>query len=255
MFAEERQRKIIELLEETNSLKVTELAIEFKVSESTIRRDFQEMEKKNLLKRTHGGAVDIRGRSFEPTFKEKKEEYLEEKETIGRLAADLVEDGDAVILDTGTTTLEIAKRLKHKSITVITNSLDVAEELSESENIELIMTGGVLRGNTRAMVGTLAEGTLRNFKADLAFIGVNGLDLDAGLTTPNHVEASTKKAMMNASHKIYVACDESKFNRVSFAVIASVNELTGVVTAGNFGEKDLDAYEALGLHMVREEGV
>ena len=193
MFAEERQSKIVQMVEKGKSIKVIDLAVQFGVSESTIRRDLQEMEEAKLLKRTHGGAVGIQRKSFEPTFNEKKEEFLREKEAIGALAASLLEDGDSVILDTGTTTLEIAKRIKDLRLTVITNALDIAEELSDVANIQLILTGGILRGNTRAMVGSLAEGTLKHFKADVAFIGANGISIEEGLTTPNHVEAMTKE--------------------------------------------------------------
>ena len=237
MFAEERQRNIIEMMEKSASLKVADLAEYFNVSESTIRRDLKELEEKKILKRTHGGAVSFQKRGFEPSFKEKKEEYSSEKEKIGELAADMVEDGYSVILDTGTTTLEIAKKIRNKNITVITNSLDIAEELSEMDNIELIMTGGTLRGNTRAMVGYLTETTLRNFRADIAFIGANGITLEDGATTPNHVEAMTKRAMISSAHKVYVVSDTSKFGKVSFAVITPILKVTGIIVAGEINEE------------------
>lgn len=251
MFAEERQRKIAQMLDESSSLKVTELAEAFDVSESTIRRDLQELEERNLLKRTHGGAVGIQRRGFEPSFKEKREEFFRDKEKIGELAERLVEDGDSVILDTGTTTLEIAKRIKSKKLTVITNSLDIAEELSDMENIELIMTGGTLRGNTRAMVGYLAEGTLKNFKADLAFIGANGVSLKDGITTPNHIEAMTKRAMIASSSRVYAVCDASKFNQVSFAVIMPVNEVSAIITSGEIEEETLRSFKDQGIEIIR----
>jgi len=237
MFAEERQRKIAEMMVESSSLKVVELAEHFEVSESTIRRDLQELEEHQILKRTHGGAVSVTKRGFEPSFKDKKEEFSIEKERIGELAAEMVEDGYSVILDTGTTTLEIAKRIKNKKITVITNSLDIAEELSDVDNIELIMTGGTLRGNTRAMVGYLTETMLRNFRADIAFIGANGITLKDGATTPNHVEAMTKRAMISSSHKVYVVSDTSKLGKVSFAVITPILNITGIIIAGEMNEE------------------
>lgn len=243
MFAEERQSKIVQMVEKGKSIKVIDLAVQFGVSESTIRRDLQEMEEAKLLKRTHGGAVGIQRKSFEPTFNEKKEEFLREKEAIGALAASLLEDGDSVILDTGTTTLEIAKRIKDLRLTVITNALDIAEELSDVGNIQLILTGGILRGNTRAMVGSLAEGTLKHFKADVAFIGANGISIEEGLTTPNHVEAMTKRAMMASATRVYGVVDTSKFEQVSFAVIASLKELTAVITSGELNEAQRKSYE------------
>lgn len=143
MFAEERQQKILELLEKNSSTKVKELARMFDVSESTIRRDLQDMEEKGLLKRTHGGAVRIKKMIFEPTFKEKEDKSQKEKLIIAKTAASLIEDNDTIILDSGTTTLGIARCLEAKDITVITNSIDIASELSERDDIELVITGGL----------------------------------------------------------------------------------------------------------------
>lgn len=251
MFAEERQGKIVQLVENGRSVKVIDLAERFLVSESTIRRDLQELEEKNILKRTHGGAVGIQRKSFEQSFQEKKEAYFLEKERIGELAAALLEDGDSVILDTGTTTLEIARRIHQKKLTVITNGLDIAEELSGIEGIELILTGGVLRGNTRAMVGSLAESTLRNFKADMAFIGANGISLDDGVTTPNYVEAMTKRSMVSSATRVYAVLDASKFQQVSLAVIAPLKEITAVITAGEVEDDLIKAYELQGIEILR----
>ena len=251
MFAEERQNQIAAMLAVHSSIKVTELSETFRVSESTIRRDLQEMEEKNLHKRTHGGAVGLQKRTFEPSFKEKRAEYFEDKIRIGELAAELVNEGDSVILDTGTTTLEIAKRIKGKRVTVITNGLDIAEELSDVEGLEVILTGGTLRGKTRAMVGYLAENTLRNFKADLAFIGTNGISVDDGITTPNHIEAMTKRAMIASANQVYAVCDASKFNEVSFAVIQPVRGLTGVITSGELSEDIIKSFDEEGVKIIR----
>ncbi|WP_312650577.1 hypothetical protein [Proteiniclasticum sp.] len=152
-------------------------------------------------------------------------------------AAEMVEDGYSVILDTGTTTLEMAKRIRNKKITVIMNALDIAEGLSGVDNIELIMTGGALIGNTRAMVGYLTENMLKNFRADIAFIDANGITLKDGATTPNHVEAMTKRAIISSSHKVYVVSDASKSGKISFAVISPVLKVTGIITAGESNDE------------------
>lgn len=251
MFAEERKRNIARMLMEKSSLKVTELAEIFEVSESTIRRDLQEMEGDSLLKRTHGGAVVLQRRGFEPSFKEKKEEYSGDKEKIGEIASKLIEDGDTIILDSGTTTLEIAKRIRDKKITVITNSMDIAEELHDIDNIELILTGGSVRGNTRAMVGHMAEDTLKNFKADMAFIGTNGISVEDGVTTPNHIEAMIKKQMINSANKVYVVCDATKFNQVSFAVIYPLRGISAVITAGEIDEETIAAFNDEGVEIIK----
>jgi DeoR family fructose operon transcriptional repressor len=175
MFAEERQKKIVLALEKKESVKVNELSEYFNVSEATIRRDLQEMESKKLLKRTHGGAVKIGIINFEPSFSDKKNENNQEKIAIGKMAASMINDGDTIILDSGTTTLEIAKNITAKNITVITNSIDVAAELLNKDNIELILTGGKIRNSTRAMVGEICQNTYKNFRASKAFIGANGI--------------------------------------------------------------------------------
>lgn len=154
-----------------------------------------------------------------------------------RKIAEMMEDGYSVILDTGTTTLEMAKRIRNKKITVIMNALDIAEGLSDVDNIELIMTGETLRGNTGAMVGYLTENMLKNFRADIAFIDANGITLKDGATTPNDVEAMTKRAIISSSHKVYVVSDASKSGKVSFAVISPVLKVTGIITAGESNDE------------------
>jgi DeoR family fructose operon transcriptional repressor len=250
MFAEERQGKIEEILTNKESIKVSEIAEIFNVSESTIRRDLQEMEEKKLLTRTHGGAVGINRRNFEPSFSEKSVEHSDEKRIIGELAADLIEDGDTLILDSGTTTLEIAKCIRAKNLTVITNSIDIAAELSSRESVEIIVTGGTLRLNTRAMVGSIADGVLSNFKADKAFIGANGISVEDGVTTPNFMEAQTKRAMFNSANKVYVVCDRSKFNEVSFSLISPIRGVTSVITAGEVDRAVVDAFSDVGVEIL-----
>ncbi len=252
MFAEERQEKIAAMLEEKNSLKVTELAEAFDVSESTIRRDLQEMEQKNLLTRTHGGAVGINQRNFEPTYTEKATENQDAKAHIGDIAAALVGDGDTVILDSGTTTLEIAKRITARNITIVTNSIDIAGLMSERDSVEVVLTGGTLRHNTRAMVGHLAERALSNFRADIAFIGVNGISVEDGATTPNFVEAQTKKAMVNSANKVYAVTDMSKFGKVNFSVISPIRAFNAVITAGKPDAKVLDDFAEAGVLILHE---
>ncbi|GAQ24925.1 DeoR/GlpR family DNA-binding transcription regulator [Tepidanaerobacter syntrophicus] len=246
MFAEERQQKILELLEKNSSIKVKELAKMFDVSESTIRRDLQEMEEKQLLKRTHGGAVGIKKMIFEPTFKEKEDKSQREKSIIAKTAASLIEDNDTIILDSGTTTLEIARCLEAKDITVITNSIDIASELSERDDVELVITGGSLRKKTRAMVGHIAESTIRNFRVDKAFIGANGISVKEGITTPNFIEAQTKRAMMEVADKVYIVADASKFNQVCFSVISSIREVTAIITSGDLDEEVIKEFEDAG---------
>lgn len=249
MFAEERQSKIAELLKSQSSIKVNELANIFEVSESTIRRDLQDMEQRGLLTRTHGGAVGAEKTSFEPTFHEKSDEKHEEKLKIAKVAINMIEDGETIILDSGTTTLEIARNLGNKKLIVITNSIDIAAELSTKENIELIVTGGTLRLTTRAMVGHITEMSLKNFRVDKAFIGANGISIEEGITTPNFVEAQTKKAMMNVANKVYIVADSRKFNQVNFSVICPIRAVTGIITSSDLDNNIVKSYEDVGVEI------
>jgi Transcriptional regulators of sugar metabolism len=250
MFSEERQQKISELLKEKSSLRVSALAEIFNVSESTIRRDLQEMEEKGLLTRTHGGAVGVQGTSFEPSFKEKEVEEREEKVIIAKIAASIIKDGDTIILDSGTTTLEIAKHIEANKVTVITNSIDIAEVLSGNKKIDLIVTGGSMRVTTRAMVGHITENILKNFRVDKAFIGANGISIEEGITTPNFTEAQTKKAMMNVANKVIIAADSSKFNKVCFSVISPIRAVSSIITSGDLDKEILKDFEDAGVEII-----
>ncbi|MBK1813851.1 DeoR/GlpR transcriptional regulator [Clostridium sp. YIM B02505] len=251
MFAEERQQKILDMLNSESSIKVMDIAVLLNVSESTIRRDLQELEEKKLLMRTHGGAVGINNRtSFEPSFTDKQDEQIDQKHNIAEVASEMIEDGDTIILDSGTTTLEIAKRINKRDITVITNSIDIAAELSEKEGIEIIVTGGSLRLNTRAMVGHLTESVIKNFRVDKAFIGANGVSIEDGITTPNFIEAQTKKSMINYASKVIIVADSSKFNNVSFSVICPVKAASMIITSKDIEEDIVKQYAEIGVDII-----
>jgi DeoR family fructose operon transcriptional repressor len=229
---------------------VNELASLFDVSESTIRRDLKEMEDSGLLSRTHGGAVGISVTSFEPTFKEKEDERHCEKEEIGKVAAALIKDGDTIILDSGTTTLEIAKNITARNITVITNAIDIASVLSTREDVELIVAGGFLRLTTRAMVGQITENIFKNFRVDKAFIGANGIAIKEGITTPNFTEAQTKTAMLNSADKVIIVADSTKFNNVYFSVICPVSKVSAIITSRDIDEEIKSEYENKGIRII-----
>lgn len=251
MFSQERQQIIAQMLGEKSSLKVNELAIYFQISESTIRRDLQEMEERGMLARTHGGAVGVRQSGYEPSFSEKESERNDDKKGIGIIAASMIEDGDTIILDSGTTALEIAKEITAKKITVITNSIDVASVLSLKEDIELIVTGGSLRVNTRAMVGHITEQAMKNFRVDKAFIGANGISLEEGITTPNFTEAQTKKSMIDVANKVIIVADSSKFNKVCFSVICSLREVSTIITSKDLDESIIKEFEQFGVQILK----
>ncbi|MCX7694378.1 MAG: DeoR/GlpR family DNA-binding transcription regulator [Caloramator sp.] len=248
MFAEERKAKILEMINSGNSVRVSELSKLFNVSEATIRRDLIELEQAGCIVRTHGGAVSNTSTNFEPSFKEKQDKFLKEKEQIAKKAASLIEDGDTVTIDSGTTTQFISKYINAKAVTVVTNSVNLADELSDREDIEVIVTGGLLRTKTKAMVGPVAEETLKKLKVDKLFLGANGVSIKSGVTTPNIVEANTKRVMIEGAKEVYLLIDSSKFDEVNFSLICPVSKIDYIIT--DKLPKDYEKYQHLGIKFI-----
>lgn len=230
----ERRTKIIEIIEKDGKVKVSELSKLFRVSEVTIRNDLDQLEKKNLLIRAHGGAMKFQraGIDFELDVKSKKNRT--QKIAIGKKAAELINDGDTIILDSGTTTLEIAKNLSSfNNLTVITNSLNIAGQLVEFPNIKVIMLGGTLRRKSLSLVGINAIESLKNYYCDKVFIGVDGIDTQFGISTPNVDEAHLNNIMISNSQEVIVVTDSSKFKNRSFTYIAPITKVNVIITDSN----------------------
>lgn len=238
MFEEERLQQIVTYVQKHFRASVQELCTAFTVSESTIRRDLRELEARNLLKRAHGGAVSIDSMKFEPTYQEKEDRFQEEKKNIAKRAAELIRDGDTLIIDSGTTTYYLAQELtSFKNLTVVTNSILVTQKLSEYEGIDVMSTGGLLRRNTMALVGPVAEGVLDKFHADKVFLGTNGLDGKFGLTTPDIVEASVKHKMLTAADQVILLADHSKLGAVSFTRFGGLEDVDICITGDTIPEE------------------
>ncbi|KXG73696.1 DeoR/GlpR family DNA-binding transcription regulator [Thermotalea metallivorans] len=252
MFMEERKAKILEILESKNRVKVNELTEKLNVSESTIRRDLQDLEQEGLLKRTHGGAVKAENTGFEPTMAEKEEVYQEEKREIGKKAGELIQDNETIILDAGTTTLQIAKNIKAKNVTVLTNSMLIALELSKNKDVEVVVTGGYTRRETLSLVGPLTDQMLQRFKADKAFIGTNGITLQDGCTTPNMHEAHTKGIMIQSAKEVYIVADHSKFGKVCFSLIAKLDQIDAIITDKNIDRGIVEKFVQHGVEIICE---
>lgn len=231
MFEEERLQRIAEYVQNKSRASVQELCNLFQVSESTVRRDLKELENRSLLKRTHGGAVNFQAVGFEPTYSEKEDKYKDEKELIAKKAAELIEDGDSLIIDSGTTTQYLASELsKFKDLTVVTNSINLMQRLSAIQGINIISTGGALRTNTMALAGPMAENSLERIRVDKAFLGTNGLNIEAGLTTPNIVEASIKQKMISVADQVFIMADHTKIGCVSFAKFGEISDIDACIT-------------------------
>lgn len=250
MLIEERRQHILSLMQRRGRVLVDELSKDLDLSKITIRKDLDYLQSKDLLVRTHGGALPSQaGALSDPTIQEKGELHREEKVKIAKAAAAMVSDGQCIILDSGSTTTEIAcvlSSLRH--LTVITNALNIAADLARSD-FEIILIGGTLRKNSLSVVGPLAEDVLKEMHADIVFLGVDGFDIKIGLTTPNVLEARVNRAMVKASEKVVAVCDSSKFNRRSLSLIVGASAVHHVITDSRLPPEDVKAIRDAGIEV------
>ena len=249
MLSEERQRAILELLRRDGRVLVVDLARQFHTSQVTIRKDLEILHVQGRVHRTHGGALPARDGALEdPTLREKEKLHRKEKLQIAA-AARMVAEGQVVILDSGTTTTGIARALRNfQNLTIITNAVNIAAELSGS-TVEVILTGGNLRKNSFSLVGPIAEETLHRLHADILFLGVDGFDVQYGLSTPNLLEAKVNRAMIEISKTAVAVCDSSKFGKRSLSLIAPPTSLQHVITDSGIPKADLSALKKSGIEV------
>jgi DeoR family transcriptional regulator, aga operon transcriptional repressor len=242
MLSEERRRATLELLQSDGRVLVRDLAKRFHTSLITIRKDLEFLHHQGQLVRTHGGALPVKtGALMDSSLQEKERMHRPEKMRIAAAAARMIGTGQVIILDSGTTTTAIARSCRHsKNLTVITNAINIAAELADSQ-VEVILTGGVLRKNSFSLVGPLAEDTLRKLSADLLFLAVDGFDVNYGLTTPNLLEARVNRAMAESARRTIVVCDSSKFGRRSLSLILPTSAIHETITDKNILKRDLKA--------------
>lgn len=251
MFPNERYQKIVEMLDNQTVVTVSDLARLLDVSDMTIRRDFHVLESQGILRRVHGGATRKLGSSFEPPFLSRSATNIAEKIRIAEAAVDLINNGDSIALDVGTTTLEIARQLKSKqNLTVITRSLQIASELIEHQGIKLILTGGYIRQGELSLLGYLAERTFSDFYVDKLFLGAGGVDLNAGITEYNLEEMLVKRAMVKQAEEIILVVDAAKFGTIALAPIIPLNEVDTIVTDTNITNETQSAIEELGVRVI-----
>jgi DeoR family transcriptional regulator, aga operon transcriptional repressor len=250
LLNEERRRAILFTLNRNGRVLVTDLAKEFDTSQVTIRKDLEILHQQGHLHRTHGGALPSHEGALEdPTLNEKEQLHRSEKLRIAAAAARMVNEGQVVILDSGTTTTAIARALRHyKKLTVITNAVNIATELRGAP-IDVILTGGTLRKNSFSLVGPIAEETLHHLSADLLFLGVDGFDVNYGLSTPNLLEAKVNRLMVEVAKRTIVVCDSSKFGRRSLSLIAATPSIDRVITDGAAPKADLRLLKKAGIEV------
>ena len=241
MTPAERRRAILDLLEAKGEASVEELARIFRVSQVTIRADLADLEARGLVQRVYGGAVPVRKVLFNPSFEEKQRHRMGVKRAIARKALEVIREGDAVLLDAGSITLVLARMLKDRfsKLFVLTNSVPVALELQGSGH-EVLVLGGSMRHHSLALIGPATVRTLSWYRADKAFLGATGVDA-RGYSTPNPLEAETKRAMLEAAGKAYVLADSSKLGQPTLARFAALQEAVLITDA----EADPQAIAAL----------
>ncbi len=248
----ERRKNILHQINEEGQVLIHDLSNEFSVSEVTIRNDLEQLEKKNMLIRARGGAMKMEGGvGIDYFLSEKDKLHSEEKARIGKSAAMMINEHDTIIIDSGTTTLEIAKNLeKLNDVTVICNAINVIGYLIQHKEINLIIPGGYLRKNSLSLVGPLAEKNLQNLYVDKVFIGVDGFDTKHGIYTPNIDEAYFNEIMIRISKEVIVVCDSSKFLRRSFAYICGIEKIHCVITDNGIPDEDRKRLEDSGVKVV-----
>ncbi|HEY8489038.1 MAG TPA: DeoR/GlpR family DNA-binding transcription regulator [Thermaerobacter sp.] len=252
MLAEERRRQVLQWLEEEGRIQVTEVARRLSVSPMTVRRDLERLEADGLLVRTHGGALPVGAATpRELPYASKRARQVEAKHKIGRAAAALIRSGETVILDAGSTTLEIARHLPPRiTLKVVTNDLLIARELADREGIDVYLTGGQVRRGVYSLQGPETEAYLRATHVDRAFLGADGVDAVYGLSTTNRQKVPVKQAMLAAAERAYVVADHSKLGRRAFARFAGLEPIAALIT-----DDQAQATAALQLAALAEAGV
>ena len=252
LLLEERRRLIRKLIEEQGRVTVEELTTRFGVSLVTIRHDLDALAEVGAVVRTRGGALAQRGDEDLP-ISVKQTLFRAEKVRIAEAAVQLIGDGQTVVLDSGTTTAEIAKQirgLKVQSINVITNALNIAVLLANSPHVTLIMPGGVLRQSSYSLSGPQAELALAGLHADILFLGFDGIDPDIGLMTPHLLEARLNTQMMKMSRLVVAVGDSSKLQRRNLSVIAKIDQLHKFITDKNAKPETVAALRQHGVEVI-----
>lgn len=251
MFAAERQRLITEIVRRDGAVTIRDLALAVAASEVTVRRDLRSLEEAGLVQRHHGGATPVAAASTEPTYAEKRHTAGREKAAIARAAAAFVRDGDAIVVGAGTTTMALAAELLDRSeLTVMTNSLLVAQVFADSPRIEVLLTGGMLRGSILAMVGERAESALAGIRADVTFLSGNGLSAENGLSTPHPLVASIDRALAAAGREVVVLADHTKFERDSVVRTVDTAQISHLVTDTGVPEGEVERMRAAGVDVL-----
>ncbi len=253
IMPKERREHILQQLNTNGKIEIEDLVNELNVSAMTIRRDLAYLEETDQIIRTHGGAILNKPLVVESSFRTKEGKFNDRKRAIAEKAVQFIQDHSTILLDSGTTTLEIAKLLKEKTtITVVTNDIKIAAELLDTD-VKVIVTGGELQNTIGTLFGPLTEQMLRGIHVDLFFLGAHAIHSRAGVTAPTFEKAAIKKLMIAASEKTWLVADSSKFDQKSLTKVCDLNHIHGLITDEHISdetEKMLNEY----LEVITVEG-
>ncbi len=253
LLVEERRRLIVDLVEQQGRATVEELATRFGTSTVTIRADLDALARSSAIARSHGGALPVAPTTNDTPLNIKETRWHAQKLRIGHAAAKMIQDGETIILDSGSTTVEIARQIrqmKFESLTVITNALNIAMELTGMPQIRVMMLGGLLRQTSYSLVGPDAEQALAKLSADRLFLGVDGLDPEVGVTTPDPLEAALNALMIRVSRQTIAVLDASKLGQRSLSVITPIKNLDMVISDSSAPAETVEALRAAGVQVV-----
>ena len=251
MDSETRQSQILELARTRGRVEVVPLADELGVATETIRRDLRVLADRRLVKRVHGGAIPLESAVFESSLDYRSRVDLAQKHRIASAAADLLHGAETVFIDEGFSPRLVAEKLADHDVTVVTASLLAAEALADSENVNVLLLGGRMRGRTLATVGAWTLDLLGSLVIDLAYLGTNAISVEHGLTTPDPAVAAIKHAAVTRSRRSVLIAAHSKFGIDSFCRFAEVADFETIVTGTELSREDAERYHALGPEVLR----
>ncbi|KUK12817.1 MAG: Transcriptional regulator, DeoR family [Moorella sp. 60_41] len=252
--AEDRRREIIRRLDDQGIVRVSELSSAFAVTEETIRRDLERLEREGYLQRTHGGAVKIASTQEETAFHIRNMRNRYEKQLIGRKAAELVRPGDVIVVDASTTALQFVNFIKDKKdLVVITHALKVVMALVGHPDITVICTGGTLHSRTFSFVGPLVEKALASYNIHKAFISCKGVTLEEGITESTEAQARVKAQMVGGAKEVILLADHDKFGTAALATVAPVRAVDKLITDPGTPEEELEKFRSAGIEILVAE--
>lgn len=250
MFQIERQEKILQYINETKKANTDQLAEKFNVSKVTIRRDIDILAEKGLIIKTHGGAVSLNSSlQLEIPYSSKAVANLPEKRAIGITASSFIEDGDIIILDSGSTTLEIAKNINQSNVTVLTNDIKIAMELAPKKNVQVMVCGGTLNDAVYTLIGNMSIDFFQKIHVNKTFLSCDAVDINFGVSNRTYEEADIKNAMIQAASEVIMVADSSKFNKRVFCKLCDFSAIDKLIT-NSMSSSDINAISEKGVELI-----